>query len=155
MITITLTYPDAESAAYDLAKLASQAQPVALGKPESVDLEALRIPTPAAKVETVKAIEKAAKVEAPKPAKAVAPPAPIPTATETATATPPVEPAPSEPASASPSDAPLTYEVVGPAITKAAAVDKTRVVAALAKFGAKRGPDLKFEDYAAFMKEIA
>lgn len=158
MITITLTYPDAVTAALDLAKLASKADAIRLNlnndEPAApVDIEALSVPTPAAKAQTAKAIEKAAKVEVPKPAKAEAPPAPTPTATETATATLPVAPAPSEPVAESPSE--ITYDKVYEAITKLAQTDKNRVIAALAKFGAKRGPELKAEQYADFLAELA
>ena len=41
------------------------------------------------------------------------------------------------------------------AITSTFKVDKAKVIAALAKFGAAKGPQLKVEDYAAFLEELA
>lgn len=88
-----------------------------------------------------------AKGEAPKPA-------PTHTAPVTDTPAPTPEAAPTEAATESPSE--VTYEVVVKAIN--AAVDggrRAKVMAALATFGAKKGPDLKPEQYAHFLKEIA
>lgn len=91
--------------------------------------------------------------KAPKPVKAEAPVAPTPTATATATATPPAAPVPSAPVVESPSE--IDYAQVSAAITKLALTDKPKVVAALAKFGAKRGPELKAEQYADFLAALA
>jgi hypothetical protein len=44
---------------------------------------------------------------------------------------------------------------VASAITAAFRVDKVKLVAALAKFGAAKGTQLKPEDYAAFLAEVA
>lgn len=91
----------------------------------------------------------AAKVAGPKPAA-------TPTASATATSTPtPPAPAAQEPAAASPSDATVEYAQVAKAITDTFQKDKAKVIAALAKFGAAKGPQLKAEDYAAFLKELA
>lgn len=105
----------------------------------------------AARVDTVAlAVEKATKAKAAK----VEAPKPVPTPTAPETATPPQEEvAVATPAAESPSE--VNYEAVYAAITAKAATDKPKVVAALAKFGAKRGPELKAEDYAAFLKELA
>jgi len=53
-------------------------------------------------------------------------------------------------------DATLTidYAQVAKAITDTFKVDRVKTVAALAKFGAAKGPQLKPEDYAAFLKEL-
>ncbi len=84
-------------------------------------------------------------VEAPKPAAIQA--APV-------TATPaPTEVAVAAPAAASPSE--VAYEDVAKAITATVKVDRARVVAALAKFGAAKGTELKAEQYAAFLEELA
>ena len=90
----------------------------------------------------------AAKVAGPKPAA-------TPTASATATSTPtPPAPAAPEPAAASPSDE-VSYVTVAKAITDTFQKDKAKVIAALAKFGAAKGPQLKVEDYADFLKELA
>ena len=78
----------------------------------------------------------------------VAPPKPA--------ATPPVavtEPAKSEPVTASPSNV-IDYAQVAKAITDTFKVDRAKTIEALAKFGAAKGPQLKVEDYAAFLKEL-
>lgn len=65
-----------------------------------------------------------------------------------------VEPtAKAEPAAESPSE--ITYDTVSAAINAGVKADREKVVAALAKFGAKKGPELKESDWAAFVKEIA
>ena len=90
------------------------------------------------------------------PAKVASPkPAATPTASATATSTPtPPAPAAPEPAAASPSDE-VSYVTVAKAITDTFQKDKAKVIAALAKFGAAKGPQLKAEDYADFLKELA
>lgn len=76
------------------------------------------------------------KVEAPKPsAKPEAP---------TTTASPAVS-----------SDAAIEYAVVSKAITDTFPKDREKVLSALKKFGAAKGPQLKPEDYAAFLAELA
>ncbi len=80
-------------------------------------------------------------------------PAPTPTAPETATPAPTEAAAPT-PATASPSE-PIAYEQVAAAITATVKVDRAKVVAALAKFGAAKGTMLKPEQYADFLKELA
>ena len=77
------------------------------------------------------------------------------TATESA-ATPPaavIAPAKPEPVTASPSNT-IDYAQVAKAITDTFKVDRAKTIAALAKFGAAKGPQLKKEDYAAFLKEL-
>jgi len=49
----------------------------------------------------------------------------------------------------------IDYAQVAAAITSTFKVDKAKVIAALAKFGAAKGPQLKVEDYAAFLEELA
>lgn len=96
------------------------------------------------KVHTFTVIDTAA------PAKAeVAPPKPA--ATPPAAVTEPVKPVP---ATAPPSDA-IEYAAVAKAITDVFKVDRAKVIEALAKFGAAKGPQLKPADYAAFLKELA
>jgi hypothetical protein len=80
-------------------------------------------------------------VEAPKPAPIQAAPVTAPTVV--------VEPVP---VAESPSR--VDYTQVAKAITDVFKVDRVRVIEALAKFGAAKGPQLKEEDYAAFLKEL-
>jgi hypothetical protein len=49
----------------------------------------------------------------------------------------------------------IEYAQVAKAITDTFKVDRAKPVAALAKFGAANGRQLKPEDYAAFLKELA
>jgi len=49
----------------------------------------------------------------------------------------------------------IDYAQVAAAITSTFKVDKAKVIAALGKFGAAKGPQLKVEDYAAFLEELA
>jgi hypothetical protein len=49
----------------------------------------------------------------------------------------------------------IDYAQVAKAITDTFKVDRAKTIAALAKFGAAKGPQLKPEDYAAFLKELA
>ena len=53
-----------------------------------------------------------------------------------------------------PAPAAIEYAQVAKAITDVFKVDRAKVVAALAKFGAAKGPQLKAEDYAAFLVEL-
>lgn len=48
----------------------------------------------------------------------------------------------------------IEYAQVAKAITDVFKVDRAKVVAALALFGAAKGPQLKAEDYAAFLVEL-
>jgi len=48
----------------------------------------------------------------------------------------------------------IDYAQVAKAITDTFKVDRAKVITALAKFGAAKGPQLKPEDYAAFLKEL-
>jgi hypothetical protein len=98
------------------------------------------------KVHTFTVIDTAAPAE-------VVPPKPqaAPAATPPAAVTEPAKPAP---ATASPSDV-IEYAQVAKAITDVFKVDRAKVIEALAKFGAAKGPQLKAEDYAAFLKELA
>ena len=56
---------------------------------------------------------------------------------------------------AEPEVAAIEYAQISKAITTAFVKDRSAVVAALAKFGAKKGPELKVSDYAAFLAELA
>lgn len=103
------------------------------------------MPTPAAKAQASAAIEKAAKVEDPKPAATQA--APV-TATPT-----PVATAAAAPAAESPSE-PLSYDVVSKAITEKVKTNREHVVAILAKFGVKKGTELKAEQYSDFVAAL-
>jgi len=49
----------------------------------------------------------------------------------------------------------IEYAQVAQAIIDTFKVDRAKVVATLGKFGAKKGPELKKEDYAAFLAELA
>lgn len=49
----------------------------------------------------------------------------------------------------------IDYAQVAKAITDTFKVDRAKTIEALAKFGAAKGPQLKPEDYAAFLKELA
>ena len=81
------------------------------------------------------------------PPKPQAAPAATPSATVTA-------PAKTGTVTVSPSDV-IEYAQVAKAITDVFKVDRAKVIEALAKFGAAKGPQLKAEDYAAFLKELA
>lgn len=48
----------------------------------------------------------------------------------------------------------IEYAQVAKAITDTFKIDKAKTIAALAKFGAAKGPQLKVEDYAAFLAEL-
>ena len=85
----------------------------------------------------------------PAPAEVV-PPKPQ-AATAPAAVTEPAKPAP---ATAPPSDV-IEYAQVAKAITDVFKVDRAKVIEALAKFDAAKGPQLKPADYAAFLKELA
>ena len=49
----------------------------------------------------------------------------------------------------------VTYDMVAKAITDTFPKDRAKVLAALAKFGAAKGPQLKPADYPAFLAELA
>ena len=49
----------------------------------------------------------------------------------------------------------IDYAQVAKAITDTFKVDRAKTIEALAKFGAAKGPQLKPEDYAAFLKELS
>jgi len=48
----------------------------------------------------------------------------------------------------------IDYAQVAKAITDTFKVDRAKTIETLAKFGAQKGPQLKPEDYAAFLKEL-
>ena len=49
----------------------------------------------------------------------------------------------------------ISYDMVAKAITDTFPKDRAKVLAALAKFGAAKGPQLKPADYPAFLAELA
>jgi len=49
----------------------------------------------------------------------------------------------------------ISYDMVAKAITDTWTKDRAKVLAALAKFGAAKGPQLKPADYSAFLAELA
>ena len=82
--------------------------------------------------------------------------------TEVARPKSPPTPAPAAPTSAAPetTSTPATtggidYAQVAMAIVDTFKVDRAKTFAALAKFNATKGPQLKPEDYAAFLKELS
>lgn len=77
-------------------------------------------------------------------------PAATPSAAETPAAA-------AEPATASPSEQlaePITYAQVSKAITDGVKVNRDHVLATLAKFGVKKGPELTVEQYADFLAAL-
>lgn len=72
----------------------------------------------------------------------------VPTTTPTATTASP------ETTSTPATTAGIDYAQVAKAITDTFKIDKAKTIAALAKFGAAKGPQLKVEDYAAFLAEL-
>jgi len=86
-----------------------------------------------------------------------APPVPKPQPTAPVTATPPATATVATPETTSTpaTTAGIEYAQVAAAITSTFKIDKAKVIAALAKFGAAKGPQLKAEDYAAFLEELA
>lgn len=89
------------------------------------------------------------KAEAPEPS--AKPEVPTTTPTTSPTTTSPVSETTSTPATT----AGIEYAQVAKAITDTFKIDKAKTIAALAKFGAAKGPQLKVEDYAAFLEELA
>lgn len=83
-----------------------------------------------------------------------APPADAPAPSISAPAPPPATAPAASASSASPSADPVTYAAVAAAITAAVKQDRQWVVGVLADFGATKGPDLKPEQYAAFLQAL-
>lgn len=112
-------------------------------------------PTVQAALKPEKAVAegKSAKAD-PAPGPATATPAAAPEKTAAASS-PAAESAAAEPqASTAATDATITYDQVAKAITERAKSDRGHVVATLDKFGAKKGTELKPEDFAAFLKAL-
>ena len=91
--------------------------------------------------------------------KEVAPPKSQPTASETSTSPTAKEKSIVSAATPETTSTPVTiggidYAQVAKAITDTFKVDRAKTIAALGKFGAAKGPQLKPEDYAAFLKEL-
>jgi len=97
-------------------------------------LQSARIPEPTFVTEVVYPKEKAPKAEAPKP---------LPKPEEPITTQSPA------------SSSEVTYDMVAKAITDTFPKDRAKVLAALSKFGAAKGPQLKPADYPAFLAELA
>lgn len=122
--------------AHEKAAVLGQAQPAGeAAAPSPKSSPAPRAPGPrTAAAEGAAAPEKTADASAP-----TAAPAEV---------QPPASTAAADPA------APVTYGQVAAAMTAAVKIDRAKVLAALAKFGAKKGPDLKPEQYADFLVEL-
>jgi hypothetical protein len=108
-------------------------------------LQSARIPEPAPQ-EVLPILKLRPKVEAPKPLTK-------PEEPSTTVAEPSPAPATTIPTAGSSDE--VTYDMVAKAITDTFPKDRAKVMAALAKFGAAKGPQLKVEDYAAFLAELA
>lgn len=145
MITVTITpttVPQADIVATMMRQLLNTLTPPTAQVAEPVAM--------------AKAIEHAEAAKAAKPPKS----APVQKA-EAPAATPPAaapevttEPtAPTTTATASPSNT-IEYAQVSKAITEMVKANRDHAVATLAKYGAKKGTELKPEDYAAFLKEL-
>ena len=68
---------------------------------------------------------------------------------------PAADTATAQPSTATDAGAPVTYDQVAKAITEGVKTSREKVVAALAKFGAKKGTELKADQYADFLAELA
>jgi hypothetical protein len=89
---------------------------------------------------------------APAPAEKVKPPKPVAVATPTSPAADPIATStPTEPSSPSA----IEYADVAKAITSTFKVNRAKTIETLAMFGATKGPQLKPEDYALFLKVLA
>jgi hypothetical protein len=90
---------------------------------------------------------------APAPAEKVKSPKPVAVATPTSPAADPIATStPTEPSSPSAS---IEYAQIAKAITDTFKVDRAKTIETLAMFGATKGPQLKPEDYARFLKVLA
>lgn len=111
------------------------------GKSINTRVESGEVDTVMAGAVKVAVATPAKKVEAPKPVDApsgaTVPAGPTSTTTDTKSTTE------------------IEYVTVANTINEWVPKDKARVIAALAKFGAKKGPDLKPEQYADFLGELA
>jgi len=87
-----------------------------------------------------------AEVAPPKPERSEKSSTTLPTASSTAPTLPE--------SSTNPATLTIDYAQVAKAITDTFKVDRAKTINALAKFGAAKGPQLKPEDYAAFLKEL-
>ena len=109
--------------------------------------------TAAAAVQATAAIEKA-KVEAPKPAaSAVATKSTAPQESGAAATDVTSQPAPTATETTKATEA-LSYDVVSKAITDKVKSNRDHVVATLAKFGVKKGTELKAEQYSEFLAAL-
>ena len=119
-------------------------------------LQSATVAVPAPVAEVPPAPKSRPKVETPKPLTKPEEP------TTTGASTTPSETGPttattdsSETTSTQATTAGISYDMVAKAITDTFPKDRAKVMAALAKFGAAKGPQLKPADYPAFLAELA
>jgi hypothetical protein len=117
------------------ALTAALAHPVPIVKP------LVSIVKPSVPDVTHNPVQAKAEVAPPKPAATVTPPTIATTATPGTTSTPATTGG-------------IDYAQVAKAITDTFKVDRAKTIETLAMFGAQKGPQLKPEDYAAFLKEL-
>ena len=159
-LSVTINFDSAEDAIEGIARLRG------VGRAENVRPDTAAPAKPAEAAPETKAVKdpkevKAAKDQAAKEAKvAAASTAPAasspPTATaETAPAAPETKVAETSASSTASVSAAPDYAPIGAAIKAAAATHREGLVALLAKFGAKKGTELKPEQYEPFSTELA
>ena len=106
-----------------------------------------------ASASSVAALPKAVKAVASGPATAKVVVAAVPVSTTAESAPAAASVAAAVPASTAATEA-ITYDQVAKAITDGVKADRVKVVAALAQFGAKKGTELKAEQYADFLAAL-
>ena len=153
-VSATLTFDSVEDAIEGLARLRG------VGRAETVRADPAPAQQPAADVKPTKdpKAEKAAKDQAAKEKAAASTGAAAssqPTAAETAPAAQETKVAETSASSTASASAVPDYAPIGLAIKSAAATHRGGVVALLTKFNAKKGTDLKPEQYEAFSTELA
>lgn len=154
MIHLNLSFENVAQMHAELASLVDILRPVPAAAPAPVAIEQPAA-APVAEPEVAKAPKSArqAKALATPIEKSTETPAPTQPASVTATEAT-TENAASAPASVSPSEV-IEYAQVQKAITNRAKVDRDGAVAILAKFGVSKGTELKVEQYAAVLAELA
>lgn len=129
MITLTLEFPTADEFLAAMGRLSPIMPPAAASaEPAPAPAKIAKAPK-AAPAPELSATPAAAPVAAPAPAAAAPAPAPAP--------------------------AEIGYDAVAKAITEKIKTDRAGVVAALAKFGAKKGTELKADQFGAFIEALA
>jgi hypothetical protein len=145
VVTINFANISLEASQAAIAAIMAHVQAPAAGAPA---------PTREAMDEAIHKAE-VAHAEAPKSPKPSKAKPVVPVATQPAPeASTPTATAPAEPVQESPSEA-IEYAVVQKAITDKVKTDRDAAVAVLTKFGVKRGTELKPEQYADFLAELA